>query len=220
VQLTAFNGSPRGQRGNTEVFVQHLIRGFESGEANSSEVFYLNHVRDTERHVQAFSEAELVLLAFPLYTDAMPAQVKTFIEALEPLCDREGNPDLAFLVQSGFPEALHSRHVERYLVKLSARLGCRYVGTIVKGGGEGARLAPDSYSKPFEILRQLGVMLGETGTFDEALLKELAKPERFPKLLAPAFKLFLKTKMARSYWDNQLKENGAYEDRFARPYAQ
>ena len=58
------------------------------------------------------------------------------------------------------------------------------------------------------------------GQFDEALLQKLAKPERFPKILAPLFQLFLKTKLATSYWDNQLKGNGVYEKRFARPYAE
>jgi hypothetical protein len=94
------------------------------------------------------------------------------------------------------------------------------VGTIVKGGGEGARGQSEGYRKPLEIVHQLGEGYGETGRFDEALLRELAKPERFPKILGPVFKLFLKTKMATSYWDEQLKENGAYERRFARPYAE
>jgi len=31
---------------------------------------------------------------------------------------------------------------------------------------------------------------------------------------------YLKTKLATSYWDNRLRENGAYEQRFARPYAE
>jgi hypothetical protein len=196
-----------------------LLKGFEASEGNSYKVYHLYRVRDTERHVQAFAEAEQVLLAFPLYTDAMPAQVKAFIEALEPLCGREGNPGIGYLVQSGFPEALHSRYVERYLAKLAARLGCRYNGTIVKGGGEGARVMPDSYRKPFDILYQLGRGFGETGQFDEALVQELAKPERFPKILGPVFKVFLKSKMATSHFDNQLRKNGAYEQRFARPYA-
>ena len=46
----------------------------------------------------------------------------------------------------------------------------------------------------------------------------MAKPERYPGVLATLFRVFLKTKMAHSYWDNQLKKNDAYEDRFARPY--
>jgi hypothetical protein len=197
-----------------------LLKGFEATQGNSHEIYHLRRVQDTERHVQAFAAAEQVLLAFPLYTDAMPAQVKAFIEALAPLCGREDNPDIGYLVQSGFPEALHSRYVDRYLVKLAARLGCRYIGTIVKGGGEGARVMPDQYHKPFEILYQLGVTLGKTGQFDEALLQELAKPERFAKILSPVFKVFLRTKMATLHFDNQLRENGAYERRFARPYAE
>jgi NAD(P)H-dependent FMN reductase len=230
VRLTVFNGSPRGKRGNTQVFLEHYLRGFgtqatqpkgcDASAGNSYEIFYLNRVRDTERFVQAFAEAEHVLLAFPLYTDAMPGLVKAFFEALEPLCGRQGNPDIGFIVQSGFPEAAHSRYVERYLEKLASRLGCRYVGTMVKGGGEGARVVPDQYRKPFEIFCQLGKTFGETGQFDQALLRRLAKPERYPRILGPLFQWFLKTKLATSHWDSQLRENGAYEERFAQPYTE
>lgn len=60
----------------------------------------------------------------------------------------------------------------------------------------------------------------QTGQFDPALLARLARPERFPKWMVPVFKLLLKTKIANMFWDNQFKANGAYERRFARPYAQ
>ena len=75
----------------------------------------------------------------------MPAIVKQFIEALEPLKNRENNPPMGFIVQSGFPEALHSRYVEHYLQKLAARLNAPYLGTIVKGGGEGIRMMQTKY---------------------------------------------------------------------------
>lgn len=57
------------------------------------------------------------------------------------------------------------------------------------------------------------------GRFDLTPLEKIAKPERFPKITSPLFKLLLKTKVSNVYWDNQLKENGAYERRFARPSA-
>jgi hypothetical protein len=149
----------------------------------------------------------------------MPGQVKAFIEVLQPLCRRAGNPAIGFLVQSGFPEAAHSRYIEKYLEKLTLRLGCPYVGTLVKGGAEGVRFTPPGTSPPFfNTLRQLGEALGKTGQFDSTLVRKLARPERFPRVLAPAFKLMLRTKAATSYWDNQLEENGAYENRFAQPY--
>ncbi len=220
MKLTVFNGSPRGQGSNTKVLLEQYLKGFESNAGNSYEVFYLNRVKQAERFRQAFAEAEQVLLAFPLYTDAMPGLVKAFIETLEPLCGRDGNPAIGFIVQSGFPEAAHSRYVERYLEKLAARLGCSYVGAIVKGGVEGVRVRPDKANRDlFEAFYQLGRIFGETGQFDTALLHELAQPERYPRILGPLFQLFLKTKLATSYWDGQLRENGAYEERFARPYA-
>jgi len=93
---------------------------------------HLIRVKSTDEFVQAFAEAECAWLGFPLYTDAMPGIVKHFIDALEPLAGRKNNPPLGFLVQSGFPEGLHSRYVERYLEKLAARLGSPTWGRLSK----------------------------------------------------------------------------------------
>ena len=160
-------------------------------------------------------------MGFPLYTDAMPGIVKAFIETLEPLRGREGNPPIGFLVQSGFPEGVHSRHLERYLAKLAGRLGSPYLGTIVKGGGEGTRLMPESMNrKLFGNLAAIGQSLAEEGQFDAVSLRAIAKPERYPGILVPVFKMLSKTSLLNGYWNNQLKENGVYEERFARPFVE
>ena len=58
---------------------------------------------------------------------------------------------------NGNPEALHSRYVERYLPKLAARLNAPYLGTIVRGGGEGLRMMPvDGTIELFGNLQDLG----------------------------------------------------------------
>jgi hypothetical protein len=222
MRLTIFNGSPRGKGSNTKILLEQFIKGYESIPGNNHEVFYLNRVKQVDSFAQAFGEAEVVLLAFPLYTDAMPGLVMAFIEALEPYCGREGNPAIGFMVQSGFPESTHSRHVEKYLEKLARRLGCRYLGTIVKGGCEGVRMMPEKMNrKLFEGLQEIGRDFGATGEpFDPGRLRKLAKPEQYPRWSVPLFKLFTKTKMASFYWDSQLKENGVYEERFAQPYVE
>ena len=51
------------------------------------------------------------------------------------------------------------------------------------------------------------------------LVQGLAKPEQYPKWSIPFMKIFLKTGLGRYYWNMQLKENEAYEDRFDRPFA-
>lgn len=218
-RLTVFNGSPRGRKGNTPIMFNQFLRGFTATEGNSYEMFHLNRLRAAGQFPQAFASAGCVLLGFPLYTDAMPGIVKAFFEQLEPFQNRPGNPPIGFLVQSGFPEATHSRHVERYLEKLADRLGSPYLGTIVKGGGEGTRSMPETANRNFfTALRQLGQTFAQQGRFDPALLKALSKPERYPAYLAPVFKLLLRLPVATSGWDVQLKQNGAYERRFARPY--
>ena len=221
MRLTVFNGSPRGKGSSTKILLEHFINGFMTTDGNTYELAYLNRVKDTDKFLELFQEAEQVLLAFPLYHDSMPAIVKTFIESLEPLCGRESNPDIGFIVQSGFPEGIHSRYVERYLEKLASRLGCRYIATIIKGGCEGVSRRPARMTKKlFQAFYQLGQIYGETGQFDERLIHKLAQPERFPKLIVPLLKLLLiKIGLVNSYWNSMLKKNNAFEKRYAKPYA-
>lgn len=218
-QLTIFNGSPRGAKGNTPVMLEQVAKGFTAAGGQVTDTFHLVRQNDLDRYRDAFTDAEAVLVGFPLYTDAMPGIVKTFIEALEPLRGRSGNPAIGFVMQSGFPESTHLRHVERYLVKLAARLGSPYLGALIKGNGEGIRLMPDSMNrKLFEHLFGLGQSLRETGQFPPDAVRKLAKPERYPAYLMPVFKLLVKLPLLATYWDNQLKENGVYEQRFAQPF--
>ncbi len=218
-QLTIFNGSPRGRKGNTPIMLTQFGEGFASKSGNNYEIHNLNRVKEHGAFAQTFTNAECVWLGFPLYTDSMPGMVKAFIETLEPLQGRKNNPPIGFLVQSGFPEALHSRHVERYLEKLAQRLGAPYLGTIIKGNGEGVRMMPNEQNaKLFEALQGLGKGFAQTGQLNPDLLPTVAGVERYHRILAPIFKLFVRLPIASWYWDSQLKENGVYEERFARPY--
>jgi len=218
-RLTVFNGSPRGGKGNTPLLLDQFLTGFTSLPGKSYEVFHLNHLKQAENFAEAYARAECVMLGFPLYTDAMPGIVKAFIEQIEPFRARNINPPVGFFIQSGFPESAHSRHVEHYLEKLAARLDSPYLGTIVKGGCEGIQSMPASMTrKLFEAFYRIGKVFGETGRLDPVLLYDLAKPEQYSPLLAPFFKLFVRLPVASFYWDGQLKQNGAYEGRFAHPY--
>jgi len=215
MRLTVFNGSPRGTDSNTKVLLEHFTNGFMKNDGNTYELAYLVHINDRDGFIKLFQEAEHVLLAFPLYTDAMPAVVKTFIESLEPLCGRQGNPDIGFIVQSGFPEPNHSRYVERYLEKLARRMGCKYKGTIIRGGVEGIRMTPDWMNRSlFKSFYKLGKAFGETGESDKQIVFKLSQPERLTKFYFWILRLI----MHKLYWDKMLKKNKAFEKRFARPY--
>ncbi len=214
-RLTLFNGSPRGKRGNTPIFLKEIAAGFEG----PTEIFDLVRLKETEHMVQAFAAAECILFGFPLYTDSMPGIIKHFIEALEPLTGRDQNPPIGFVIQSGFPEGLHSRYVERYVEKLAHRLNSPYLGTVVKGNGEGVRgMPPEANRSLFTDLQVLGAGLAKEGRFDPAILARIARPERYPAILGPVFKVVLRMPMAHAYFDEMLKKNGAFEQRFDRPF--
>jgi multimeric flavodoxin WrbA len=240
MKLTVFNGSPRGTDSNTKVLLASFLDGFVAGGGNSYELALLIQRQQKAEHVHLFQQAEHVLVAFPLYFDAMPAIVKEFIESLEPFCGRLGNPPLSFIVQSGFPESLHSRPVVRYLEKLAGRLGCHYQGTVIQGGAEGMRVPPLQTSwfrkgiialgkatnigrvgHLFDVKKirktyfDLGRIYGETGVFDTNLAMKLAQPGK-----VNIFGFWVvQASICNFYWDHLLKLNHAYERRFDRPFA-
>ena len=228
-RITVFNGSPRGRRSNTVTLLDSFLSGFTSSPGRSSEIIDLVHLKEAARFPRAFAEAECVILGFPLYADSMPGIVKAFIESLEPLRGRAGNPPIGFLVQGGFPEAVHSRYVERYLEKLASRLGAPYLGTIVKGGCEIPLRETSALQRHlhsalclnwgmFDQLHRLGRSFGETGQLDPALLRGLARPERYPGFLMPVFNHSGDSALINHYFNVQLKQHGAFERRSATPY--
>ncbi|MGD0859466.1 MAG: NAD(P)H-dependent oxidoreductase [Terracidiphilus sp.] len=221
--LLLLNGSPRGERSNSMKMLSRVAEGWERGGGRAPEVLHLARSSDFDCAIHAFSEANVVLLGMPLYTDAMPAIVKLYIESVAQggafaACGG-ANLTLGFLVQSGFPEALHSRPLERYLEKLARRLGSKYAGTIVRGGGESLQMMPDEANKKlWAQLRTLGEQLARDGRFGEAELKAVAGVERFSALTAAVAGRVFKLPIAQFYWTGKLKKNGVWERRFAAPY--
>jgi NAD(P)H-dependent FMN reductase len=221
--LVLLNGSPRGEQSNSMKMLSHVAEGWQRGGGQPPEVLHLAQRTDFDRAVQAFAESDAVLLGMPLYTDAMPGIVKLYIEALAPrvegLATGGRNPTLGFLVQSGFPEALHSRLVERYLAKLARRLGSPYAGTIVRGGGEAIHMMPEEANKKlWAHLRTLGEQLAQNGRFSEEELKAVAGTERFSALTTALLSAACRLPAVQFMWNGQLKENGVWEKRFAAPY--
>ena len=179
------NGSPRGKRGNTVILLGHLARGLaETG--HSTEVVHLALPRGQATAKEQFRRAERIVLAFPLYTDAMPGQVMELVESLEEFCGRAENPPIAFLVQSGFPEAGQCRAVEHWLELFAKRLGARHLGTIVKGGVEGIQAMPQWMTRRlFRRIEALGRSLGSTGRFDPNALREARRTRLYESLEDP-----------------------------------
>ncbi len=219
MKLTVFNGSPRGRNSNSSVLSKWIAEGAAGAERIDHEEVYLVKTKEHGLYAKKFAETDIALIIFPLYTDSLPGIVAAFIEELAPFTGKMQGRKLGFVVHSGFPEACHSRYVEKYLVRLTELLGADYMGTAVMGTSEPTRLMPESYqTKKRERFAKLGESMIKEGTFDSVTLKELARPERLTDFTLLMYKFAVATRLPSMYFKSLLKKNNALKDSFARPY--
>jgi len=216
MELIFLNASPRAKGGNTELMVKNFLQGFMEEEGNAVETLYLvKYRKKLDELCRRLLDAEMVIIGFPLYVDSVPGSLKEFLEAFSRYKNEEKKPALGFFGQCGFPETAHMRPVERYLEKLTAKLKCRYLGSIMKGGGEGQHIQPEPFlQKTFSLLKRLGKDFGETGNLDSELLVKLARPETLNHDQIRGLIPFIN----KALWDRWLEENGVLEKSFDRPY--
>lgn len=218
MKLAVFNGSPRGKGSNTRILLEKFLAGYDPQNNKDITYHYLVQEKDLMEQITAFQQADVVLLAFPLYTDSMPGMVKQFIEGIGQSPDHAGKR-LGFIVQSGFPEAKQSTFVARYLEKLTARLGCEYLGTVIRGGVEGIQIQPPKMTENlFSSFENLGKKFAETEAFDKEIMAQLAQPYQLKKLQVVLYSILSKLGVLNFYWNMKLKENDAYNHRFDQPY--
>jgi putative NADPH-quinone reductase len=213
------NGSPRGKDANSHRILAWIAQGL--GQA-SLDLPILDLAPDPTRAaaVQEFLGADEVVFAFPLYTDSMPGIVKGFLEAVA-LADkaRLQGKRVAFIIQSGFPEGIHTEALGSYLSRICERLGFTHLGTLRKGGVEGIRMMPPkAVAKIQARFVQAGQELGARGSFSPELIGTMAEPRTLGWKWRTIIRLLGGLGLLNFYWNHMLKRHGAYKRRFDRPY--
>jgi multimeric flavodoxin WrbA len=208
-KLVIYSGSPRKSRSNTGIILSKVAETL----GDRVEIRDLKDKEKWDQWADTFAKEEHVMFFMPLYVHAMPSHVMEFIEKLKP-----SKGSISFFVQSGFPESSQSYYLEAYFEQLALRLGRSYLGTTIKGGVEGMQMRPVKVrEKVVNPMADAISNLVHQGRFNQADIKKLAQPVRFGLLVIIVFKLLAKTGLVNMFWDQQLKENGAYEKRFDRP---
>ena len=219
MKLVIFNGSPRYKKSNSAILIEHFLRGYNRACGSIVPVYYLANKSHREISGKIFSQASTVIVFFPLYTDCMPGIVKEFIEIIAQQSTGGESKKIGFVVQSGFPESIHSSFLEKYLKKLTLRLNCEYLGTVIKGGVEGIQIMPAPMTKKlYSQFENLGEYFCQNESFEQKTMNELRKPYTFSHTHVRVFNFLSRFGLTNFYWNSNLKKNGAYEKRFARPY--
>lgn len=209
-KLILYNGSPRLHGSNTALILNAISESYGAQVV----VRDLKQKKMWTQWAADFSSDGAVIFFMPLYVHAMPSHVMAFLELLQP-----SSGSLGFVVQQGFPESSQSYYLEAYFENLTRRLQRDYLGTAIKGGVEGFLLQPaqeqEKLIAPFVEL--VGSIL-ENSQMSAQTLAKLAAPDYLSKGTLFLFKLLAPTGLINAYWDRQLKQNNAFNQRFDQPY--
>jgi NAD(P)H-dependent FMN reductase len=218
MKLVIFNGSPRNRKSNSKILIEHFLSGYNKIYPEPVPIYYLANRNQKEAHKEIFRISDTVIVIFPLYTDCMPGIVKEFFEDIaqpEPTNSKK----LGFIVHSGFPEAIHSTFIERYLRKLTMRLNCAYLGTIIKGGVEGIQIMPPLMTrKIFGRFEESGEYFARNEAFSPGIQDRMQTLYKMSFRRRFLFNLTSKTGLTNFYWNSNLKRNNAYRNRFDKPF--
>ena len=211
-KLIIYNGSPRIQGSNTALILKAISEAYGA----QSVIRDLKQKKMWTQWAADFSSENAVIFFLPLYVHAMPSHVMAFLEMLQP-----SNGSMGFIVQQGFPESSQSYFLEAYFENLTRRLERDYIGTAIKGGIEGFQLQPAKQQEkiiaPFVEL--IGSVL-ESGQMSAQILANLADPVYLSKGTLFLFKVLAPTGLIQFYWDRQLKQNNAFQQRSDKPFAE
>jgi hypothetical protein len=126
---------------------------------------------------------------------------------------------ILFLVQSGFPEAIQSEGIRKYLNLLAKRWQMQNLGVIVKPGAEGIRLMPGWMTRTLtKNMIAFGKDIALGNELNKAVLKKLAHPYQFSKTRIVVFKIMSRFGLTNFYWNMNLKKYNAFQKRFDAPY--
>ncbi|MDF2545919.1 MAG: hypothetical protein K0R93_817 [Anaerosolibacter sp.] len=208
--LVIYNGSPRRRGSNSTLILKKAVEAL----CDRVEIRDLKEEDKWDEWAENFKSDKHVMFFMPLYVHAMPSHVMGFIEKLQ-----ASKGSISFFVQSGFPESSQSHYLEAYLEQLALRLGRTYIGTAIKGGVEGLQMRPaKAQEKIMEPLVKAIESLVYEGKFNPTNISQLARPIRLGTGMKILFKVLTKIGLINFFWNQQLKENNAYEKRFDRPY--
>ena len=216
-------GSPRTKKSTSAslggyLFSQLAARGLQTETIQVYTAF--SSPARTAQALEKLDAADLVVLAFPLYVDSLPAPV---IAALEKVAaQRAAHPDgrsavqrFAAIANCGFPEASHNAIALAICSQFARQSGFAWAGGLALGGGEGL-----VHGAPLETLDGRAIPLKKSL---EMAAEALASGEPIPpaagELLAkPVIPAWIYRLLGGYGWKQQAKRYGVQRQMKRRPY--
>lgn len=141
-------GSPRKGRSASETLGGYLLEQLAARRVETDKAYVYSARKseaELEAAVAAVAQADLVILAAPLYVDCLPAAVIEFLENLaQRLPDHERPPGqrLVAISNSGFPEAHQNDIALAIYRRFAQEAGVEWAGGLAMGAGEAIKGRP------------------------------------------------------------------------------
>lgn len=220
-------GSPKGKTSSSYTLGGYLVRKLEAGGMEVEEMTVAAALQSTEnqhRLHKAADAADLVVVAFPLYVDQLPAPL---IQTLELIAERRkgtlvASPwagplvqKLAVIVQCGFPETIHNQPAVDIMRQFVREAGFAWAGVLAMGmggavGGKSLEKEGGLVRKVVKALDMAAAPLASGGDIPEEASRLMARP------LMPGWLYVL---AANWGFRGEIRKHGAHGRVYDRPYA-
>ena len=197
MHVLIINGSPRVKKySNTNAILEKFTEGLRETGA-TFEQYEISDRGSWDQIRQAFDRNTVILIALPLYVECIPGLLMEFLETLTPKSD---GSKMAFLLQGGFMEGVQLRCGEAYLKILAGKLGCAYMGTLVKGDNFMIRFFEGEWrEKVTGPYADMGREYAVNGDFNSKACKKFTGHEKFPLPVRIYVGHILKTQAAKGF---------------------
>ena len=216
-------GSPRCERSNSYVIGKFLLDKLKEKGLSCEEAFVnrlVNTREGNEKLLKSVDNADIIVLAAPLYVDSLPSQT---IKALELIHEHrkavspKKSQLLAAIMNNGFPEKEHMDIAIKIIRNFAQEANFKWGGGIRVGWGAALNSEPLKENKGMTRKLTRGLSLASVNLSNGKKLSEeaerLASAPFLPLLLVKIMKINLN----RS-WDKQAKDNNAKAKMYYRPY--
>ena len=209
-------GSPRTSKSTSAALGGYLMnqlaaRGIETETIQIYTQF--NSAEHVKQSLEKLDRADLVVLAFPLYVDSLPAPV---IAALEKIAaHRTASQRFAAIANCGFPEASHNDTALAICEEFAAQTGMTWLGSLSLGAGEGM-----VHGKPLNELGGQGASFRKSLDLAAAALVEGKPiPQAARDLLAkPLIPVWMYKLFGGMGWKRSAKKYGMQKSLRRQPY--
>lgn len=167
MKIIAINGSHKGKNGNTDVMVKAFLKGAKEAGAEIENIYLsdknINHCKDCkacwfknpghciikddmEEIMYKFKNADITILATPLYFDNISSMLATFMDRLfaliTPYSEKDENgetrhakvyesaPKLIMMSSCGYPERTNFQVISNWIKRAARNMGTEVIGEI------------------------------------------------------------------------------------------